>query len=126
MRKERGEQLIGRRWIVEGIYTLWDERKRWERSGDYKQGNVVWQFERLEGVGVLTAHLNGRVDYIRQFSIIYGKLFIAPTVEKPDLDCSGSRESYMIVEKPDGIWLYDLKNKTADGRWQALKLILAK
>ena len=36
------------------------------------------------------------------------------------------KQEYMIVEKPDGIWLYDLKNKTADGRWQALKLVLAK
>ncbi len=32
----------------------------------------------------------------------------------------------MIVEKPDGIWLYDLKNKSADGRWQALKLVPVK
>jgi hypothetical protein len=50
---------------------------------------------------------------------------VAPTVEKPDPDCSGSQERYLIVEKPDGIRPYDLKTKISTRDWFALKLIPA-
>jgi hypothetical protein len=120
MEERSGDKLIGKRWIVEGIYELSEEKKEWVYSSEYKPGVVVWKFRET---GTLVAYLDGKEDYKIPFSIIYGKLYLDLTTRKPDVELSGYKESYMIVYKGDEIWLYDLKTKTDKGYWLALKLI---
>jgi hypothetical protein len=122
MEERNGDKLIGKRWIVEGIYELSEETEEWSYSCEYKPGKVVWKFRET---GTLVAYLDGREDYKIPFSIIRGKLHLDLDRQKPDVELSGYKESYLIDERNDAVWLYDLKTPRGKVYWLALRLIPA-
>ncbi len=96
MEKRIGDNLIGNRWILQGIYEFSQETNSWAFSADHRARQVVWKFRET---GTLVAYLDGKEDYKAPFSIIYGKLHLDLSANKPDVDYSGYKEAYLIEEK---------------------------
>ncbi len=121
MEKRIGDNLIGNRWIVQGIYEFSQETNSWAFSADHRAGQVVWKFRKT---GTLVAYLDGMEDYKVPFSIIYGILHLDLSSHKPDANYSGYKEAYFIEEKENGeVWLYDLETQRGDCYWLAIVII---
>lgn len=122
MEKRIGDNLIGNRWAVTGIFEFSEKTKEWEYSCEYLSGKVVWKFRRT---GTMVVFVNGKEQMKLPFSIIDGKLHLDLSAHQPNVEYAGYKEAYIIEKKENGeVWFYDLKTKINNGYWLAIVLIL--